>query len=299
MIEGWSGRLSPTPERWHEVVQLWSEGAPPGIGLVGFASDEGVRRNQGRVGAAAGPNALRATLSNLTLVNAPIYDAADVRVVNQDLESAQSEYADRIAQVIRGGSFAVGLGGGHEIAWGTYQGLARSGIQKPGHTIGILNIDAHLDLRKGAPSSGTPFMQAIQHGGDSVSYLAYGVSEAANGESLFATATEYGVTWISDDEPLSDAANIITSWLPSVDHLFLSLDLDSLPASVAPGVSAPAARGVSLEAVEELIAFCMSTGKVRVMDVAELNPTYDIDQRTARTAARLIWRACRAWAQQR
>jgi formiminoglutamase len=61
-----------------------------------------------------------------------------------------------------------------------------------------------------------------------------------------------------------------------------------LPACEAPGVSAPAARGVPLALLEPLLETVRDSGKLRLMDLAELNPEQDIDSRTAKVAARLI-----------
>ena len=81
----------------------------------------------------------------------------------------------------------------------------------------------------------------------------------------------------------------IVAWAASqVDILHVSIDLDVLPASVAPGVSAPAAVGVDLNTIRDGLAACMRTGKVRLIDIVELNPTFDVDNRTAKVAARLI-----------
>jgi formiminoglutamase len=63
---------------------------------------------------------------------------------------------------------------------------------------------------------------------------------------------------------------------------------------VAPGVSAPSARGVPLEVVEPLLDAIAATGKVKVLDVAELSPPHDRDHVTARVAARLIHRVTHA-----
>ena len=72
------------------------------------------------------------------------------------------------------------------------------------------------------------------------------------------------------------------------DALYLTLDIDVLPACEAPGVSAPAARGVRLELLEPLLERLKASGKLRLADLAELNPEHDIDNRTAKVAARLI-----------
>ena len=65
-VEGWSGRID-LPEdastrRWHQWVRTPLPGAAPGVAVLGFACDEGVRRNHGRTGAADGPAALRSRL---------------------------------------------------------------------------------------------------------------------------------------------------------------------------------------------------------------------------------------------
>ena len=52
---------------------------PAGVAVLGFASDEGVRRNGGRTGAVAGPFALRAVLSNSPVMDDSfLYDAGNV-----------------------------------------------------------------------------------------------------------------------------------------------------------------------------------------------------------------------------
>jgi formiminoglutamase len=68
---------------------------------------------------------------------------------------------------------------------------------------------------------------------------------------------------------------------------------------MAPGVSAPAARGVPMEVVEPLLDAVAATGKLKLMDVAELSPPLDRDNVTARVAARLIHRVTHAVIRQR
>ena len=81
---------------------------------------------------------------------------------------------------------------------------------------------------------------------------------------------------------------MLQNFLAGVDCAYLSICLDVLPASVAPGVSAPAACGVALDVIETLIREVKQSGKLAVADVAELNPDFDQDNRTARVAARLV-----------
>ncbi|GAB4466030.1 MAG: formimidoylglutamase [Burkholderiaceae bacterium] len=304
----WQGRVDAADGdaglRWHQIVEPWRKGAPRGVALLGFASDEGVRRNQGRAGAAQGPQALRCTLANLPVHSRfALYDAGDVVCDNGALEAAQDVYAARAAALLDEGHLVVGLGGGHEIAWASYLALARSRAMKAaGARLGILNFDAHFDLRRDARStSGTPFLQALDHAaanGLAVEYRCLGVSEAANTRALFDRARERGVAFRRDDEltllALDARIAELADWLRTIDPLYLTVCLDVLPAAVAPGVSAPAARGVALDVLEPLIALAAGSGKLRLADLAELCPPFDIDQRTARVAARIAWRIVQA-----
>ena len=55
-----------------------------------------------------------------------------------------------------------------------------------------------------------------------------------------------------------------------------------------PGVSAPAARGVDLAVIEAIIEIVVNSGKVKLADIAEYNANFDIDNCSARVAARLF-----------
>ncbi|MFK2876696.1 formimidoylglutamase [Rhodanobacter hydrolyticus] len=306
VVSGWSGRVdlpeSRATRRWHQWVRTPMPGATPGVAVLGFASDEGVRRNGGRVGAAEGPAALRKMLSNLPqLDDTPLYDAGDVDVIDGDLEGAQSRYAAKLAALLDADHLPVGLGGGHEIAFATYQGLAlHLGERRP--RVAIVNFDAHFDLRRqDRASSGTPFLQAIEHAaahGLPLDYCVLGISASANTRVLFDTADQLGVYYVRDDElgPLDLPARItqLQEKLADVDAIYLTFCLDALPHAMAPGVSAPSARGVAMDVVEPLLDAIAATGKLKVMDVAELSPPLDRDNVTARVAARLIHRVTHA-----
>ena len=71
--------------------------------------------------------------------------------------------------------------------------------------------------------------------------------------------------------------------------MYLTIDLDVLPAAVMPGVSAPAPYGVPMAVVEEIALRVKASGKLRLADMAEYNPRFDVDGHGARAAARLAW----------
>ena len=300
-MDAWTGRIDPEPgtQRWHQVIRPLDASDRPGVALLGFACDEGVRRNHGRPGAAAAPAAIRKALANLAWHReGPACDAGDVCCEDGDLDAAQARLADNVAALLAAGHFPVVLGGGHEVAWGSWQGLAAHlATREDAPPIGIVNFDAHFDLRDPAHvhSSGTPFAQiaeACATRGWPFRYACLGVSRASNTRALFARAAELDVLVREDREitPLSldRIGRELDAFMGDCDHVYLTIDLDVLPACEAPGVSAPAARGVPLALLEPLVERVRDSGKLRLADLAELNPDKDIDLRTARIAARLI-----------
>lgn len=304
----WHGRVDAEETgpslRWHQRVRPFDAAAQGGVALIGFAVDEGVRRNGGRAGAAQGPLAMRAALANLPVLGEPaLFDAGDVGCDDDDLEAAQRRLAARVARSLEQGCLPLVLGGGHEVAWGTYQGIAAA--RPAGERLLIVNLDAHFDLRRAERgNSGTPFMQIHDHRaarGQAFDYRVFGISRYANTEALFQRAETLGVRWQLDDamqspDGLAAAQAALAQDLAACDAVYLTLCLDVLPGATAPGVSAPAPLGVSMAYVEALVDQIMNSGRVIAADIAELNPVFDRDGMTARVAARLAARIARGHA---
>ena len=315
----WTGRhdgAGPQHARWHEVVTSSDTlrpddlaAAPDHLGVLGFCTDEGVRRNNGRVGAAQGPAALRRALAPLALHGpmatgeVAIRDYSDVVTEGEALEASQAAAAAAVTEALdaAGCRLVVVLGGGHETAWSSYLGLMSSQhIRTPGEQSsrwGVLNLDAHFDLRQEPrPTSGTPFLQMAEAeqmaGREPLNYAVIGIAEPSNTGVLFVQARRLGVKWMTDMDCAETGTlgirSFVQEFAAELDVLYLTIDLDLLPAAVAPGVSAPAALGVAPPLVAAAVRAVAETGKLRLVDVVELNPTLDQDGRTAKAAARLI-----------
>jgi formiminoglutamase len=340
----WQGRSDSAEagdtRRLFQIVKTGPADYPAGSAVVlGFACDEGVKRNQGRPGASLGPAAIRTMLAGLPAHELEaLWDAGDVQCDAGRLEQAQSQLAEKVAQILATGARLVVLGGGHEVAWGSFQGLSRHleqaqpGLRKaaaqPGgsqadhggaarnNTMGgtaqspdadrtaaakplllIVNLDAHFDLRTSRPgNSGTPFDQILEDcrlRGQPAVYACFGVSRLSNTPALFRRAEQLGAVHVLDidmqERYLDQRLFELDRLIDQADHIYLTIDLDVLPAAVAPGVSAPAALGVPLCVIEAFAQRVKASGKMRLADIAELNPRIDIDHHTARVAARLVW----------
>lgn len=272
------------------------------IALLGFACDEGVRRNQGRTGAHDAPDILRGALANMasTASHHALVDMGTITVQGQLLEAAQQALHDAVLACQRAGMRTLVSGGGHETAFGHGSGVLDA---FPGESVAIINLDAHLDLRHAAEAtSGTPFRQLALHceaQHRAFHYTCIGVSPAANTAALWQEAARRNVTVIDDlsvhqhfhDQVLPEIERIITTH----DKIYLTVDLDVLPAAEMPAVSAPAAFGVPLATLLHVIAPLCHSGKLQAVDIVEFNPRFDRDGQGARTAARLAWQIVQWW----
>ena len=306
----WRGRTDsydgPDGLRWHHMVQMLdlSRPLPPSLqkrrfALLGFCSDEGVRKNLGRKGASEGPGAIRKMAANISWSldeSTGLYDAGDIICPNGNLETVQRLLGQKVAALLDTGYMPVLLGGGHEIAFGHFLVLY---AHCPDKKIGIINIDAHFDLRHDphAPTSGTPFLQIarfMEQEGKPFHYMCMGIQPTGNTRALYKTAHEKGVKYLEANTlfrlSTGEIHHFIQQFISQLDVVYLTVDLDSIDGAFAPGVSAPCVMGLSPQQVAELIRIIIATGKVISCDIAEMSPPYDQDDRTARLAANFIYR---------
>jgi formiminoglutamase len=270
--------------------------------LIGFSQDEGVRRNGGRVGAAAAPAEIRRSLYALAswdgcrdvdLRRLGLLDVGDMRVTS-DLEASQVALGEVVAAVLAAGAVPIVLGGGHETAFGHYLGYAN--LRRP---VAVVNLDAHLDVRPcldGRGHSGSPFRQMREHPGQPLPGKRY----TCLGAQTFSVSRDHAeyvqsaggtIGWACDvrGRLVDDVAKNCSSAAADGWQVYVSVDCDVICAAEVPGVSAPNPLGLS---GVELCAAALVAGEssaVASFDVVEINPSLDRDGQSSRCAALIVW----------
>nr|NKB47607.1 formimidoylglutamase [Legionellales bacterium] len=264
--------------------------------LLGFASDEGVKRNHGRPGAQQGPQTIRQALAPLawTLPAFTLLDGGNIALHDTDLATAQQTLAQYVALGLGQKLLSVVIGGGHELAWGHYQGIRHV---HPNSRLGVINFDAHFDLRQPTSSqqatSGTSFWQMAQDCQQQQlpwHYFCLGIQPASNTSDLFEQAQQLNVHYCTAQQ-LSTMPSItyqLLQFIANTDHIYLSVCLDVFAQAFAPGVSAPQPLGITPKQLRPLLTLIFNSRKVIACDIAELSPPWDVDGRTAKLAAFLI-----------
>ena len=296
----WQGRFDGDEPLYHRIFQRvslednYENILPTDFVLHGFTVDEGVKRNKGRVGAKDAPDVIRKNILNFPVTNLEfiLKDFGNIHCDDRNLEKTQNELAEKVYNVLKKGGKSVVFGGGHEATFAHFSGIKKA---FPNKKIGIINIDAHFDNREIDPkigaSSGTGFWQIAQEG--NIHSLHIGIQKNSNTLKLFDIAHQYDMKYILSDElffeNLPNLYEKINEFIGDSDIVYLTICMDVFNVSIAPGVSALAYNGIFADAAfMHFFKLILTTEKLIAMDVAEVNPTYDPNEITARLAASLI-----------
>jgi formiminoglutamase len=313
----WSTRLEPValpddlprrPDdpRLGEVTEFWA-GDPAALRpgrpvLIGFPQDEGVHRNGGRVGAADAPVEIRRWLYRLVpydceahtdLGALALVDLGNIRITGS-LEETQTALGQVVAATLRCGAIPVVLGGGHETAYGHYLGYVAAG-----RPVGVVNLDAHLDVRPlldGQGHSGSPFRQMMEHAADPLPgerYICLGAQPqcVARSHLLYARQQGADVRWAGQVRAalVEEFRRCVRKAAGSDCQVYVSLDADAVHVSDVPGVSAPNVAGVAGDQVVACARIAGASPQVASFELVEINPRHDRNGQSARWAALAVW----------
>jgi formiminoglutamase len=258
--------------------------------LLGCPQDEGVRRNGGRVGAAAAPDAIRKWLYRLVApAGVKLFDLGNT-VIQPTLEDTHTLQQQIVRQIIADGKTLISLGGGNDISYPDCAGLAQV---EP--DLLAFNVDAHFDVRDNTPrNSGTPYRMLLEEGYlKSGKFYELGYQPFAVADSHHDYLRKKGVIAYSlfDLRHRQEFPKLIHKILRETDKpaIFWGIDMDVVNGSEAPGVSAPNALGMTGTELCEITQIAGWKRQSRLIEFTEFNPVYDIDNRTARLTAVAVW----------
>ncbi len=218
-----------------------------------------------------------------------------------EIARACEELANVVAAVERAGGFPLVLGGDHSIAMGTLAGIARAGRRT-----GVVYFDAHGDINtpEASPSgnvhgmplavalglAGEPFPLALRGSVDASATALVALRDVDAGERE--TIRRAGVTALTmaDVDRLGIAVVLerALAVAGSGDGIHLSLDLDAIDPDEAPGVGTPVRGGLTYREAQLAMELVAASGRLRSIEIAEVNPILDRENRTAALAVDLI-----------
>lgn len=287
------------------------------VDIIGVPMDLG----QNRRGVDMGPSAIRyaGVVEKLESLGLEVEDLGDIPIALPDrthtepehnlrnlkaIAAANSRLAEMVDQVVSKGHFPLVLGGDHSIAIGTL-----TGVSKHYDDLGVIWFDAHGDLNTGdtSPSGnihGMPLASSLGMGHPSLSDLGgygpkvkpenlviIGPRDLDRGEKKLIREKGLRVYTMHEIDRMGMAAIMqesIDYLRKRTDGVHLSLDLDGMDPSDAPGVGTPVIGGISYRESHLAMEMLAEAGIVVSAEFVEINPILDERNKTAKVAVALM-----------
>lgn len=174
---------------------------------------------------------------------------------------------------------------------GEVETIEHESTVEPSETVGVVSLDAHLRCRpvEGQPSAATAYRQLFEAGLDALAVVGARHFESATSEAAY--LREQGGEIVTAEEVGEDtvtAADCAIDALGDVDTVYVSVDLDVLDATAAPGVSAPTPGGITSRELFRLLRVLASDDRLAGIEVVGAAPPLDSDGRTTQAGARAV-----------
>ncbi len=269
--------------------------------IIGCPQDEGVVRNGGREGARHAPDAIRREFYKLTPfgIKSKIFDFGNTKIGNS-LEETHETHCRIVTQILRDGKRIISLGGGNDLSYP--DGCAMSEVFGNSNWLAI-NIDAHFDVRADQPrNSGTPYRQLLEEKFLKPEYFyEIGFQPQLASPVYYRYLQNLGVNLISLDQLRSrETADLEIRELirqKFINHssslsTFFGFDIDAVRSSEAPGSSSPNPFGLRAGEFLTLVQFAAKLINTKLIEFTEVNPEFDIDNRTSKLIAVAMHKFC-------
>ena len=293
----------------------------PPVSIAGVRLDLG----GGRRGTDMGPSAVRLAGLHAALRRAGFEDVAELGDIEcpgaetADPGSAEARFLGpiatacrQVARTVRGildaGRIPVLLGGDHSLAAGSIAGLAAH-HRRAGRQVGVIWVDAHGDMNTPETSEsgnvhGMPLAALLGLGPAELAKIGgrapgltpdrvvlVGIRDLDPGERQLVKQSGVGVFTMSDIDQQGIAAVMREAIRRAggANGLFhVSFDLDVVDPQYAPGVGTVVDGGLTYREAHMAMELCAAAGGLTSLEMVEINPILDVQNRTSKLAMSLI-----------
>lgn len=268
------------------------------VAIVGVPFDHGTTN---RPGARFGPRSIRTASQNYgiylnefgafdselkhnILGGVNIVDYGDVPILPTHTKTNMKMINSIFKKIVDAGVFPVAFGGDHTVTYPIVKAFKKQ--------LDIVHFDTHLDFVDGAENLKFSHSNPLKR-----------VSEIENINNI----TQIGIRGFTDkienyDESKNYGSKIITAskvidkgtaWvldqIPESDNIYVTLDIDVLDPSIAPGTGTPEPGGLTYNQLKSILTNLTNKGEILGFDLVEVNPLFDLSEITSLTAARLCF----------
>jgi agmatinase len=218
------------------------------------------------------------------LVGVTMADVGDVAIQGSDTEGNYERMTGVVRRIVERRALPVAIGGDHSISYPLGRGM------EPLGEFDVVHVDAHtdaLDELGGAGLTGASQLRRLAELPFVGNVTAIGVRNVARAE--VDGLRELGGRWATSLDVIDrGGAEVVRETVPEAEALYVSIDLDVLDSSVAPGHSLQEPGGLSYRQLRAILVEVARHGRVIGFDVVELNPARDPSGATSRVATWIV-----------
>lgn len=210
-----------------------------------------------------------------------------VNVIQNDIETTDANIYAKAKEVFGRKEKAIFLGGDHSITYSIFKAFSENFS-----TSSLVVFDAHADAMEGIkPVSHEDMNRELIDGGllKKENLLLVGIRKIWKHEKQFLEKNK--IQTISSEEikqNFENSINNLKNFIEKQKNIYLSIDIDVLDPSVAPGTGYLERGGLNEWELNELIKIILNSGNVKGIDLVEVNPKKDIGEKTVKIALELL-----------
>ena len=212
-------------------------------------------------------------------------DCGDVDVAYYDIERNRKIITQTVKKILKAGTFPVVIGGDHSI---TYPCICAFEDFK---SLDIIQIDAHLDWIDEVDgiryANGSPMRRSMELDFTN-KMVQLGIRCIRSRESDYNFAKSQGSQIFTRQDIRQKGVDEIVEKLPPLENVYVSIDIDGLDPSIAPGTGSPTVDGLLYYEVINLLKGITKKSNVVGFDIVEVNPMVDLSGQTCLLATTLI-----------
>jgi agmatinase len=216
-------------------------------------------------------------------------DVGDVNVEPMDFALTFGRITEAVRAILRKRALPVILGGDHSISFPIVRAYDLPSLT-------IVHFDAHLDSYGDPPSRDAIPTFVTDHGAwvsavaqlPGIKIAQIGMRGVTNDERGLNLSRKYGATVVTSEQIHRSGIQPALAAIPTSENIYVSLDIDVLDPSLAPGTGTVEVGGLTFQQLSDILRSLPSKGRLVGMDLVEVNSYYDPTGVTAQTAVRLI-----------
>jgi agmatinase len=213
-------------------------------------------------------------------------DVGDVLIFPTVPAQTDDKITAAVKKIIEKKAFPIVLGGDHSITFPVLRALDGA----LGKDVTLVHFDAHLDTWNGEPgnldhASWVNRAAQLQH---VKKIVQVGMRGLANDPEAIGNARKIHTAIVTSERIHAKGVEWALAQIPASENIYISLDVDVMDPTLAPGTGTLEPDGLSFRELDELLKGVAGKGKLVGFDVVEVNPYRDPSGRTAQTAVRLL-----------